>query len=329
MNTGIIIPIAYPDAFVRYSEVGFQKHILSSIGVGRNGFVKAGHALLLLINKKTGYVQYFDFGRYVTPPGYGRVRSAITDVELEIPIKAKFDTSFRLINLKEILIWLEAYPEKTHGEGKMVASISDNIDYDKAHNYLLSLQNQGSIPYKTFGNIGSNCSRLVTDTLLQGTTSKTVYNPLKRNNKFTPSPLGNVKYGATTKIMFEVFKGEFKEYRKSILRENLINFFTPNSLTSEVVQLPNKINEAQLLEGVGASAYFEVEYSNNNEYKIKRYNSKFEKDFEGFFIVDKSGFDIYKDYQFVYDCNCNYCHIKQEQIIYRFDLILTNKKAGV
>ena len=320
MNTGVIIPIAYPDAYVQYSEGGLQQAVLSTIGVGKKGFVKAGHALLLLIENKTGKVQYFDFGRYVTPSGHGRVRGEITDKELEIPIKAKFNSSNELINFEEIILWLEAHPEKTHGEGKMIASVCNDINYQKAYDYLIGLQEQGSIPYKAFGNIGSNCSRLVTDALIKGTTNKAIAKILKRNNKFTPSPLGNVKHGAFGKKMFTIYNGKIEEYTKSIFKDNISNFFDNSNIpTLSTNKRPKEIDGAQLLEGIGAAAYFKLEFI-NNEYVITRYTGSFKQDFQGVFTVDKSNFDILKNYEFIYDSNCSYCHIKQNESIYRFDI---------
>ena len=45
----------------------------------------------ILINKKTGILEYHDFGRYITPEPNGRVRGKDTDHELEFPIVAKIE----------------------------------------------------------------------------------------------------------------------------------------------------------------------------------------------------------------------------------------------
>lgn len=320
MNTGKIIPIAYPDTFVRYSEVGCQKSIMSALGLGRNGYIKAGHALLLLIENSTGVIQYFDFGRYITPPEHGRVRSAVTDIELEIPLKAQINASGEIENISDILLWLEAHPEKTHGEGRMVASICNEINYEKAYAFITNLQNKGSVPYKTFGNIGSNCSRLVTDALIHSTTNKKIIRYLKRISKFTPSPLGNVQKGANGSPIYNVFKGQLSLYENSVLKENLTNYFDVNTPNYTSVTLPKRVDNKYLLEGIGASAYFELQL-NDNVYTISRYTPDLIKDFQGNFSIDNNAFDIYKEYEFIYDSNCNYCHVRQQKVIYRFDKI--------
>lgn len=326
MNTGKIIPIAYPDTFVKYSEVGFQKNILSSIGLGRDGYVKAGHALLLLIENNTGNIQYFDFGRYITPPGHGRVRSAITDVELVIPFKAHINKTGNIENIDQILLWLEAHPEKTHGEGRLVASVCHQVNYDKAYNFILKLQSEGSVPYKTFGNIGSNCSRLVTDTLIHSSTNRKIVSSLKRISKFTPSPLGNVQKGAHGGSIYNVFKGKVSAYNNSVLKENLTNYFDGKIPNNTSVELPKRVDNKHLLGGIGASAYFELKQA-NDVYQIIRYTVKLVKDFEGIFESSKFGFRIDEDYEFVYDSNCSYCHIKQNGTIYRFNLINSERST--
>ncbi len=322
MNTGKIIPIAFPDTFVRYSEEKVLNYFFPLVGLGRKKYIKAGHAILLLIENATGNIQYFDFGRYITPIGKGRVRSARTDVELEIPFKAKISSSGYIENIETILLWLDAHPEKTHGSGRLIASVCHDVNYEKAIGFLNNLQDQGSVPYLTFGNVGSNCSRLVADTLIKSSTDKKIIKVLKRNSSFTPSPLGNVKYGANGGKIYKILHGNVGEYDGHMLKENLTNYFDPRIPEIANENLDKKKGKAQLLSGIGASAYFEIEVVDDGDnYLIKRYTPNFCKDFEGEFKVDKLGFDIDKKYTFIYDSNCSYCHIKQAGIVYRFDVV--------
>ena len=320
MNTGKIIPIAFPDTFVRYSEEKVLKYFFPLVGLGRKKYIKAGHAILLLIENVTGAIQYFDFGRYITPLGMGRVRSALTDAELYIPLKAEIDTNGHISNIEEILLWLDANPLKTHGSGRLIASICHDVNFTKAENFLKKLQSKGSIPYLTFGNVGSNCSRLVADTLINACTNKKILKSLKRNSLFTPSPLGNVTHGAQGGKIYKVLNGKVEKYEDSVLKENLTNYFDPKIPKIDKKQLKSKRGNAQLLKGIGASAYFELLKQDKN-YIIKRYNENFEQDFEGEFSVDKPNFNIKKPYQFVYDSNCNYCHVEQNGEVFRFEVI--------
>ena len=53
--------------------------------------MRVGHAAICLINPQTHEVLYYDFGRYITPRGYGRARNKYTDPLLELKTKATFD----------------------------------------------------------------------------------------------------------------------------------------------------------------------------------------------------------------------------------------------
>ena len=256
---GKIIVLAFPDTFVKLSDELMCK-ILPLVGLGTRTHIKAGHAALVLIENATGKAQYFDFGRYITPPGKGRVRGANTDVELEVPFRADISDEGMLSNLDQFLIWLDAHPDKTHGSGRLVASLCESINYEKANEYILRLQELGSIPYKAFGKEGSNCARFVTETILASTRENHIIKRLKHNKKFTPSTVGNVEKSASDSV-FEVYQGAIKLYNSSALRENLTNYFDKGvpkleTANSTQVKLPEG---AQLLSGTGSSAWFHLE----------------------------------------------------------------------
>ena len=90
---------------------------------------------------------------------------------------------------------------------------------------------------------------------------------------------------------------------------------------------PINIEEkAQLLEGVGANAWFYLSIE-NNRYQIKRYS--FEGDLEccGFFIVDDSTFDINVKYKFTYISHCQKCTVLQNSKTYVFTLLTSTNKS--
>ncbi|WP_271784109.1 DUF6695 family protein [Aquimarina algiphila] len=328
--TGKIISLAFPDTFVRFSDEKNASSLLQLFGLGKNGVIKAGHAAFVLIENKTGIAEYYDFGRYITPHGKGRVRSAITDVELEIPFKATFTIGGKLANINEFLLWLEKHPEKTHGSGRLVASVCDYIFYDKAKKYVLETQDRGSIPYSTFRKEGSNCSRIVTDTILNSTDNSRIRTPLLRNKLFTPSPLGNVEKGSMENKIYQVEKGVLVEYPNSVFRENLTNYFDkkiPPFEEKKKVVVPDFLKDAHFLSGIGSSAYFIIKESLQKQlFEIRRYTEYGEENFKGLFRATRDGFDITKEHHFVYDSNCKYCHIEQDEKRFRFEQveIITN-----
>jgi len=323
-SNAVIITLAYPDTFVRVSEE-FVCKIFPILGVGTKEYLKAGHAALVLVKKETGEAFYFDFGRYVTPFGKGRVRGFETDRELKIPIKGCFDAFENLSNIEDFLLFLEAHPEKTHGKGKLIASVSDGIHFETALHFIKKIQSLGSIPYGGFIKDGSNCSRFVTDSILNSTTVTKVKSGLKRIKMFTPSPLGNVAFGSIDKKIFHVENGNIYPYNKDTFLDNLTNFFDkkhPEWPPKEKTLSSPEIG-AQYLDGIGAGAWFSITVENalQNLYRIKRYADHHLMDFDGVFSVDNLNFSIEKEYRFVYDSHCLFCHIKQNERIYRFDFV--------
>lgn len=323
--TGKIVVLAYPDTFVKMSDEWICK-FLPLVGLGTKEYIKAGHAAQVLINTENGEAFYYDFGRYITPNGYGRVRSAKTDAELEIPFAIEFDAYQKIVNLDQLLLWLEAHPQKTHGEGRLLASVCEPIDFEKAKSYADMLQNRGSIRYGAFHKMGSNCARFVTETILAGTSEKRIQKALALNKKFTPSGVGNVEKAGLGRV-YEVFNGIIKPFEGSAFKENLRNYFhKKKSFNAESTPFFEAHKNLQKLEGIGSSAYFEIVRETalpENHFRMKRYNDSLVEDFDG--IYYSTDFDIDKPYQFTYDSHCAFCHVIQEgkkikmKVVSRFD----------
>ncbi len=318
-NTGKILVLAYPDTFVKHSTEGVCK-LLPYIGIGTKTHIKAGHAALILIENKTGIARYFDFGRYVTPPGFGRVRSAATDAELEIPFTAQLNSKKQLINLADFLLWLDAHPEKTHGDGRLVASVCDEIDFEKALSFIYEQQQKGHIPYGAFNKNGTNCSRFVTQVISHSTANKNIRKALRQNQRFTPSTVGAVEK-ASNECVYQVYKQQISVYNGSALRENLVNFFDKKYLPKKKRPVNKPSTHAQLLTGTGSNAWFELSFLGIPEFcRIKRYNEKGRKDFDGVFIIPK-GFNSALPYLFSYPSHCKTCTLTQHGQAFSFSFI--------
>lgn len=319
--TGKIIVLAYPDTFVAVSDEWICK-FLPLLGLGTRRYIKAGHAALVLIENETKTARYFDFGRYVTPPGHGRVRGANTDAELEIPFKAKLAADNSLENIHEFLLWLDANPQKTHGEGRLLASVCENVNFEKAEKHIRNLQEKGSVRYGAFSKTESNCSRFVTDTLLAATKEKHIYRALKFNKLFTPSAIGNVEKAATSVAIYEVQHGSVGLFNGTAFKENIKNYFHRKKAPLEEIELPLLSENAQKLSGTGSNAWFELSVDKlaNNQFRIKRFNDLHENDFDGVYEALEA-FDPALPYRFTYDSNCEYCHILQNDKKIRFDKI--------
>ena len=328
-SDGIIIILSYPDTIVRPAYWEPSSKIWPKIGIGSKHAVQAGHAALVLINKENSEINYFDFVRYITSYGNGRVRCKETDPELKIPIKPEFKNG-ELFNLKNILLWLEKHPEKTHGEGRLIVGVNTDIDYIKAEKHIHNLIDKKEIPYGVFNKDGSNCARFVTNTLIKSCNQKKTSIKLKSSNYLTPSPIGNVIKGNSDNKIYEIFNQEISYYKnRSILKEYKESFFNKFDIEPDLkgTEHPNleifDLDHGTWLGGIGSGAWFKIESQMDAEtYKIVRYNAIGEKDFEGSFTLDNLLFDAKKEYQFIHPTSCKEVFITQNDIVFSLTITL-------
>lgn len=326
---GILIILSYPDTVVRPAYREFSSKIWPKIGIGSKHAVQAGHAALLLIKKNNPEILYFDFGRYITSDGYGRTRSVETDPELEVNIKAKFKND-NLTNLEEILLWIEKHPEKTHGSGRLISSINDEINYDKALEFINNLVDEKELPYGAFIKKGTNCARFVTDTIITSTANKKIKALLKNSNRFTPSPIGNVIKGTTSEKIYQTHYQKVTLYKnRSILKEYKASFFNKFDTKLNLVgtELPDRnkfeLKNGTWLGGIGSGAWFAIEKQiNENTLVIARYDVNGLKEFEQNFYSINNTFTINSHFEFVHPSNFKEMHIIQNQRKFVFKKIL-------
>ena len=188
MGKSFALIIAWPDTFCKQAGAWYDS-IIQPLGFGTEGYYKVGHAAVVLINQK-GDCEYFDFGRYHTPYGKGRVRGVKTDHELKLHTKIEFseDGNPILDGLYNELNGNQA----CHGEGMLRAGYV-SIDYSKSLSYIQSLQEHDYIPYGPFVKSGTNCSRFVRNVVLKGAQKRSLKVKLRLPWMLTPSPLWNVK----------------------------------------------------------------------------------------------------------------------------------------
>ena len=328
-NTGIIIVMAYPDTVVMVADEWYSP-LLQFIGIGKKNYVKAGHAALVLINKESALLEYHDFGRYITPEPNGRVRGKQTDHELDFPLKAEL-VGETIVNLDDILLYLANNPEKTHGDGKLIASVCSKIDYIKAKNHIESLMEKGSFRYAAFKNESSNCARFVTSTLIASVTDEKILKSLNNSLLFTPSTVGNVVRANTQDQVFEVIGESIFEFNSTVFKENFRCFLDkiPDHEYHVVGTLKPKLVEglgdnAQWLSGIAAGAWFEISRSKTyieEHYRIRRVSPNGNIDVDGLYKVDCITFNLDEVFEFVHDSNCHYCHVVQNEKRYRFEFV--------
>jgi len=315
--TGVFITLSWPDTVVSTSG-GPLERFLQLLGAGKNDKFRGGHAALALINRSTGSLEFHDFGRYITPDGMARTRGATTDPELAMTdVKAKFDAQGNLLNVNEILIRLESDPEATHGDGRMLASLCYDTDYDKAKKHIRNMMDKGSITYSVFGE-GSNCSRFVADSFKAGTFNPRLNFRFKYPMTITPSPVGNVPNGSSDGRMYEVYQGVVRPYaggRRRTAKELVTNTFGKDkeiqgfSFVGNMQEPPKPEsvpNAAQWLGGRGAGAWFHAVQMTDlerNEIRVTRHIADGRLMYDRIFRLDVGDLDLNAPYEFVYDCH--------------------------
>jgi hypothetical protein len=327
-NTGIILTLAFPETIVMVSDEWFSPY-LRFIGVGKKNYLRAGHAALVLINKDTGILEYHDFGRYITSEPNGRVRGKTTDCELDFPLVADI-TDGKITNLNTILEFLGTHPKLTHGDGKLVASVCEAIDYQKARDHITRMQSKHFIRYAAFIKDACNCARFVTDTLIASVTNENIKQKLINSKWFTPSTVGNVILANTGDYVFEVSeKGKISKFTGSQKSENIKCFL--DTLKDHKVNYvgtlePKSVNnlheKAQWLSGIAAGAWFELhKVGHDVEYHFKRISPHGTVDIHDRFVVDDASFDYDLEFEFVHYSNCAFFHVKQRGKIFRFERV--------
>ena len=216
MQNDFIITLAWPEGMVKASGAWYD-NILS-----QDGKYRVGHSALALVNSTTNKVHYFDFGRYHTPEGYGRVRDIETDQDIAV-IDAEISEN-KIANIDEILLYLSKM-KATHGEGKMYASVLSNVDFKLAFNKAKGIQKKGMLPYGPIVRPGTNCSRFVAKVINASGPSLIKKLRLKYPFCISPSPKRNVcitnhhYYVVENNNCIEVKKSRLEAYFTSIERQ--------------------------------------------------------------------------------------------------------------
>ena len=214
MQKDFIIVLAWPEGMVAAAG-GWYDKLLSN-----NGQYRVGHSALILVNSNTNQLNYFDFGRYHSPFGFGRVRDLETDPDISLKSKPIISDN-TIDNIEEILLEISNL-KSTHGHGSVYASILKNIDFKKAYIKAKEIQNMGLISYGPVVLTGTNCSRFVTTIMLASKPPWLTRLRLKYPFCLSPSPKRNISIAnsnyhvVSLKNYTQVNKSYMKAYFTSI-----------------------------------------------------------------------------------------------------------------
>ena len=286
----IAIPISWPDK----TAYGDEKWMafLKRIGIVKNLHFKVGHAAILLIERNSNTIRYFDFGRYLSPRGYGRARSSIFDPRLNIQCKAQFNANGELQNLSEIFAELSEKETATHGGGRTVFSVCKNISYAKSVRYADKLVAEGPILYGAFAKENNSCSRYVAQILCEGMDS----DDQRRRKILYPeclkaSPTSNVVNAAQHEEVFCYENGQLSTWKMNrraslsfqfgLIKDNFTKKGAQQLASDQtigMIQAPERPSSvpatAQWMEGIGEGAWFHLEKDNMPQlYRVTKYTA--------------------------------------------------------
>ena len=103
-----IIVLAWPEGVITAAGAWYDPLFAT------DGKYRVGHSGIILINSENKKLYYFDFGRYHTPIGFGRVRDEETDPDISIPISAEIKGN-KINNIEKILLHT-ANKKANHGD---------------------------------------------------------------------------------------------------------------------------------------------------------------------------------------------------------------------
>lgn len=269
--------LAWPDQTARGDEPWMA--LLKRVGIVKNLNFRVGHAAIILVQRSSGSLFYYDFGRYITPRGYGRARSAASDPRLALSCRAEFDGYGRINNLDTILAELHKKEYATHGGGRLFFSVADRLCYAAAARFALRMVEGGPVKYGALARGNNSCSRFVAQILLNGlqaghSARKWIGFP----ETIKPSPMSNVVNASPDKIVYCYHKGKLQRFqmgRRQSLKFQL-SLLRDNLSTAKAKRLPcdrkpgnmkepkrpsSVPPEAHWLGGIGEGAWYAVEGS--------------------------------------------------------------------
>ena len=325
------IIIAWPQCTARADES--LVIFLRKAGLVKNLNFRVGHAAICLIDPSTKEVLYYDFGRYITPRGFGRARNKTTDPQLALATTAVFDEERNLVNIEEIAQELDSKSTYTHGIGPLVFSVSKTINFAKAKQYADDMVAKGYFPYHGLNKKASNCARYVTETLKHANEDGTVGTKLKYPLTVRPTPLYNVVAANTNDTIYS-FEGGDLQYMEKSRRHSMADLgssFLEASFSKyaklkaddsvhghiEEPQRPSSIPaSAQWLGGLGEGAWFNINPTGPHTFEGLKYNEQGLLEYEG--LYRNSHIALPANPQLTYVCHYGFFSLEIDGNVHRF-----------
>ena len=301
-HNGFAIALAWPQTYCKQPGTWYDS-ITGLLGFNKNNYYMAGHAAVVLIDIGNRKCHYFDFGRYHSPYQKGRVRSAITDHDLEIKTIPRISADGKTIkNIRNILEELQ-FNKACHGEGELFASYC-HINFQSSNNEAQLLQHNSPIPYGPFRYQGTNCSRFVNRTILAGKPGLKQKINLKYFVPLTPTPLNNVN-SLNHKIVLPELREDEGFVPLEKLDQELLKSTLPPPLRNSGIP-----ENAQWLSGEGVGSWFVISYA-EGLLKVTRYSPSGDIECSGLYKNRSTTKDILvENLNVSYPSNCSLITLK-------------------
>jgi hypothetical protein len=334
--------LAWPNVTARGDERWYMW--LKKMGIVKNLNFKVGHAAIVLIHSSTGTCHYYDFGRYITPRGCGRARSADTDPDLRLETICDIRQNGKyshIVNIKSLLHELHEKRVFTHGDDDMYASVAAGIHIMRAKAYADSQCVVGAVCYSAFAKKNNNCSRFVERILKAGFAPDSIEHwQVARPETFVASPISNVinarkdhqviRYRGEEPVLFSMNRLRSLQF---FLRQVSANFFWGDYATlsddsnpgyqSEPAMRPSSVPpHAQWLGGIGEGAWHEVASDNENRLIFRRYSLRGEIDiFRVIFQTEGPKFNSSEHFSFEYNTHASKVNLRQHGCLLTFAVL--------
>ncbi|MBL1409626.1 DUF6695 family protein [Sphingobacterium faecale] len=319
------IILTWPDATIRGDEKWMM--FFKKIGIVKNLNFKVGHTGVVIVDHRNGNMLFYDFGRYIAPRGYGRARSQFSDPLLEIKIKAKF-SSRKIGNLPEILEHFEGLKTAMYGEGKLLLSIVDRINFSMARAYGDQCVMQGTYPYGAVARNNNNCSRFITRMLIKSSQRFHFWHMINLPETIKCSPVSNLVNTVSDRMIYsytpEDGLAHFRMNRFQsfwfLVKQLGDNVFKSKADLLPTDQIIGAVNyrskpitvpkDAMYLGGVGDGAWYTVCPGENKQFTIKRFTTSGKLEYVVLGEAEDS-FDPTEAFEITYDSNLLFTHILQ------------------
>lgn len=326
----IAIPISWPDQTARGDEKWMA--ILKKAGIVKNLNFKVGHAAILLIERASGKILYYDFGRYLVPRGYGRARSILFDRRLQIITTAAFNGDV-LVNLEELLEELYRKESATHGGGRLLFSICNHISFSKGVAFADALVKQGPVLYGALARKNNSCSRFVAQVMVAAMRPKDIrIRKILYPECLKSSPTSNVVNATVDNMVYcyhqhqlcsrKMTRIQSLQFQLALLKENFSGKAAKeiaadtNPGLADAPHKPLSVPEkAQWLGGIGEGAWFHIEETKAGLYNIYKFNHKGEEEYK-VLTTSTDALDVHIPYYFTFHFNYNkYSILQNKQIL--------------